>query len=209
MILIVDDDYTIRDLLKRFLEDHDFKVIASSCAQEARESLIHYPIQAMIVDVMMPDENGFDFVQSLEKKVPVLFLTACDTLDDKIKGFISGGDDYLTKPFEPLELVYRLKALIKRSIFEIRLGDYIYTEKDVYHSVTKKSLGLSSLDMKILDILIKNANHPISRSEFASLNRVDERTIDAQINRLRKKLGKDAQDMIKTIRHVGYAFMTK
>ena len=211
MILIIDDDKRLRDLLMRFLTEQKFEIMVTENAAQARALLKEHTFQALVVDVMMPEENGFAFVKSLLKRPPVLFLTACDGLESKIEGFQSGGDDYLTKPFEPLELAYRLRALIKRpqTHATIRLGDFIYASHEVIHSQTKEVLPLSSLDMMLLSLLIENPGEPVSRYDLASKNRVDERTIDAQINRLRKKLGDDPRSphIIKTIRHVGYALV--
>ena len=205
MILIVDDDRRLRDLLTRFLQEQGFKVVTSETTEDARIKLKTHTIAVMVVDVMMPCEDGFTFVQSLDQRPPVLFLTAKDTLDDKIKGFESGGDDYLTKPFEPLELAYRLKVLMKRSSHEIHIGPYLYTSYDLIHETTKEPLNLSNLDMNLIKKLVQNRGHPVSRYDLAACNRVDERTIDAQINRLRKKLGPESTHCIKTIRHIGYA----
>jgi DNA-binding response OmpR family regulator len=207
-ILVVDDDLSIKELLTRFLKEQGLDVISSGLTKEAREILEKHTIDVMIVDVMMPGESGFDFVKSLTNKPPVLFLTACDSLDDKIKGFLSGGDDYLTKPFEPLELIYRLRALMKRHPpAHGQIGDYTYHQKELCHKATQKRISLSALEINILETLMSNSPHSVSRETLSTLNRVDMRTIDTQINRLRKKIGDKDRTLIKTVRHIGYSLI--
>src|SRR3982750_1519231 len=115
-VLVVDDDSRIRQLVSRYLNDHDFVAATAGNAAEAREAMKRLAFDALVVDVMMPGESGLEFTKSLRARmdIPVLLLTALGETGDRITGLESGADDYLSKPFEPRELVLRLQAILRR-----------------------------------------------------------------------------------------------
>jgi two-component system phosphate regulon response regulator OmpR len=115
-LLVVDDDRRIRDLLSRFLSTEGYRVTTADTAAEARAKLKHLSFDLLVLDVMMPGENGFDFARSLrtESNVPILMLTARDAAESRIKGLEMGADDYLSKPFEPRELSLRIANILRR-----------------------------------------------------------------------------------------------
>ncbi|MBY0281522.1 MAG: response regulator transcription factor [Alphaproteobacteria bacterium] len=217
-LLVVDDDNRIRTLLVKFLSDQGFRVNAAANAAEARSHMACHVFDALILDIMMPGEDGIQLTKSLRAttRVPILLLTARDQLDDKVTGFETGADDYLTKPFEPLELLARLKSLIRRSSIPdtdsnplIHFGDYTFDIQNGRLKNKEELVFLTSTEMILLKTLAQTPGHPFSRDELAQRigHRVSERTVDVQITRLRKKIGDDPRNprTLQTIRHIGYA----
>lgn len=217
-LLVVDDDNRIRNLLVKFLSEQGFRVNAAANAAEARSHMACHVFDALVLDVMMPGEDGIQLTKSLRTstKVPILLLTARDQLDDKITAFDMGADDYLTKPFEPLELLARLRSLIRRSIPSddsdvsvICFGDYTFDLQSGRLKNKNELVFLTSTEMILLKTLAQIPGHPFSREELAQRigHRVSERTVDVQITRLRKKIGDDPRNprTLQTIRHIGYA----
>ncbi|MBY0463274.1 MAG: response regulator transcription factor [Alphaproteobacteria bacterium] len=217
-LLVVDDDNRIRTLLVKFLSDQGFRVNAAANAAEARPHMACHVFDALILDIMMPGEDGIQLTKSLRAttRVPILLLTARDQLDDKVIGFDIGADDYLTKPFEPLELLARLKSLIRRSSVPdsdssslIHFGDYTFDIQNGRLKNKEELVFLTSTEMILLKTLAQTPGHPFSRDELAQRigHRVSERTVDVQITRLRKKIGDDPRNprTLQTIRHIGYA----
>ena len=217
-LLVVDDDNRIRTLLVKFLSDQGFRVNAAANAAEARSHMACHVFDALILDIMMPGEDGIGLTKSLRAttRVPILLLTARDQLDDKVIGFDIGADDYLTKPFEPLELLARLKSLIRRSAAPsldasplICFGDYTFDIQNGRLKNKEDLVFLTSTEMILLKTLAQTPGHPFSRDELAQRigHRVSERTVDVQITRLRKKIGDDPRNprTLQTIRHIGYA----
>lgn len=217
-LLVVDDDNRIRSLLVKFLSEQGFRVNAAANAAEARSHMACHTFDALILDVMMPGEDGIQLTKSLRTttRVPILLLTARDQLDDKVNGFDIGADDYLTKPFEPLELLARLKSLIRRSApvdldtsTMIYFGEYSFDIQTGRLKNKDELVFLTSTEMILLKTLAQTPRHPFSRDELAQRigHRVSERTVDVQITRLRKKIGDDPRNprTLQTIRHIGYA----
>lgn len=217
-LLVVDDDNRIRTLLVKFLSEQGFRVNAAANAAEARSHMACHVFDALILDIMMPGEDGIELTKSLRvtTRVPILLLTARDQLDDKVTGFDIGADDYLTKPFEPLELLVRLKSLIRRSapldpdsLPVIHFGDYTFDIQNGRLKNKEELVFLTSTEMILLKTLAQTPRHPFSRDELAQRigHRVSDRTVDVQITRLRKKIGDDPRNprTLQTIRHIGYA----
>jgi len=218
LVLVVDDDLRLRELLGRFLSDYNYRVQTAPNAAQARAQLASQQFDMMILDIMMPQETGTQFLASLRcsqlyKQLPVILLTAQDGVDEKIKGLMSGADDYLTKPFEPKELIARIQAVLRRTKVkrvaesDLLFGDYLLNvEKAVLYKMGEE-VRLTSTEQMVLRILAQHPNQPFSRTDLA--HRVgfviSDRSIDVQINRLRHKLGDDTGKYLKTIRHVGYA----
>lgn len=216
-ILVVDDDDRIRGLLSRYLSAQGFVAATARDPRQARAVLDRLTFDALVVDVMMPGETGFIFVQKLRETndVPVIFLTARGEVDDRIAGLESGGDDYLPKPFEPRELVLRLQAVLRRrpkketAPAPFRIGGRLYDPAlNVLTDTKGEDIRLTTVEGNLLRALAGRAGEAVSREELAALCDMDagERTIDVQVTRLRKKLETDgdATRYLQTVRGKGY-----
>jgi two-component system phosphate regulon response regulator OmpR len=216
-ILVVDDDDRIRTLLKRYLTENGFRTSIAANGEEARALLGHVDFDLLILDVMMPGISGFDLTEKVRaaSNVPILLLTARGLPEDRIQGLERGADDYLSKPFEPRELLLRVGALLRRArparerqtlTFgrcsfapgrgELRRGDEL--------------IKLTSGELALLRALAQKPGQAISRSALAEqTSAVMERSVDVQVTRLRKKIEDDPRTPIylQTVRGVGYALM--
>jgi len=215
-ILIVDDDTRLRDLLQKYLFENGFRVSTAQDAEEARAKLSSLAFDFLIVDVMMPGETGLELTTSLRSgsNVPILLLTARGDVDDRILGLECGADDYLTKPFEPKELVLRINAILRRTPKEseapkaVRFGDYLFEieRKELFYKDTL--LRLTQAETSLLTVLAMNAGMPISREELCRKADIqgNPRTVDVQITRLRRKIETDPRvpHYLQTIRGKGY-----
>ena len=222
-ILVVDDDLRIRELLGLFLSKHHYKVKLAANAAEARACIATQPFDLYIFDIMMPgQEDGLDLAKNLHTQPgapPIILLTAKDTLEDKITGLEEGADDYLIKPFEPLELLARIKVLLRRSqntmqpeidFKKLYFGSVMFdTQTARLWDAENQEIPLTSTEQILLKILAQNPFNPFSRHDLCNKAgfTVGQRTIDVQVTRLRKKLSDTMKKnkYIKTIRHVGYA----
>ncbi len=216
-VLVVDDDDRIRSLVSRYLREHDFVVCTAECAAEAREVKAALSFDAIIADIMMPDETGLEYTRSLREagdNTPVLLLTALGEAEDRISGLESGADDYLAKPFEPRELLLRLQAILKRAgTYEkkqkrFRIGTWVYNpDYKILDDGTQK-VSLTGVEDKLLNVLAARSGQVVSREELETLCEIEEgsRTIDVQITRLRKKIELDSRipHYIQTVRGKGY-----
>lgn len=216
-VLVVDDDKRIRDLVSRYLSEHDFVVSAAESANQARQILDVLSFDGLIVDVMMPEETGLEFVQDLrrDKDIPVLFLTALGEIDDRLSGFEAGGDDYLPKPFEPKELVMRLHAILRRrmsvqrtsAVFRIGVWRYT-TEQAILVNDAGEEIRLTTVEETLLRALCQKNGTVVTRDELAEMCDIDssERTIDVQVTRLRRKIEEDTKNprYLQTVRGKGY-----
>ncbi len=222
-ILVVDDDSRLRGLLSRYLTENGFRVSAASHAAEARDKLRFLQPDAMVLDVMMPGESGLDLTQSLRREtsgnLPILLLTARGAPEDRIAGFEAGADDYLGKPFEPRELVLRIRALLRRApppvvVVEapsgpMRIGD---AEFDVERGELRDANGpirLTGGESALLTALARKCNEVLSREDIAEALGMDdsgERAIDVQVVRLRRKIEADPREprFLHTVRGRGY-----
>jgi len=210
-ILVVDDDRRIRELLKQFLNKNGFFVTASADTSEARKEISKFLFDLMVVDLMMPNESGIEFLINIRKNgniTPAIMLTAMDDIENKTQCFENGCDDYLVKPFEPKELILRIKNILNRNGVnksDCRFGNYIFNFDK--RSLTKNGelIYLTDIETKLLNILCKNLNKPLTREEllFDDLN---ERSIDVSIARLRKKIEEDSKKakFLRTVRNKGY-----
>lgn len=224
-LLVVDDDRRLRELLVKFLSENGFFVSSAANAAEARAYLASHCVDILILDIMMPGEDGLSLTRSLSESrsnsvkqstVPILLLTARDQLEDRIHGLDVGADDYLTKPFEPRELLARIKVILRRSSViknkapsELILGSYRFNRGTGTLMKGDETVFLSSTELLLLKILAQNPHKPFSREDLAQRigHRVSERTIDVQITRLRRKIEDDPRQprYLQTIRHIGYA----
>lgn len=215
-ILVVDDDDRIRQLLSRYLRDNGFIVATAKDAFNATDIMKLALFDALVVDVMMPGQTGFEFTQGLRKSsdIPVLLLTALEETSDKIKGLEAGADDYLAKPFEPKELLLRLKAILRRrdkipqAVKTFRLGKWAYDPELNELRSADETLRLTTVEANLLENLAKHPGKILSREELARLCGLDgnDRTIDVQVTRLRRKIEDDSKvpRYLQTIRGQGY-----
>lgn len=213
-ILVVDDDDRIRNLLGKFLADSGFFISTSKDASNARDKIKQFIYDLIVVDVMMPGETGIEFTKYVRQnsKVPILMLTAMGEVEDRITGLESGADDYLPKPFDPRELLLRIKNILNRSKSDDTFT--IVNFGEVSFDIVKKSLTkngdnlvISSNEVQLLTHLLENKANPISREDLAGLcGGINERSVDVQITRLRNKIEKNPKNpsYIKTVRGQGY-----
>lgn len=221
-ILVVDDDRRIRQLVARYLAENDFIAMVADGAESAEKIMAYCTFDALVLDVMMPQKTGMEFTQELRAKgitTPVILLTALSETEDRIDGLESGADDYLSKPFEPKELVLRLKAILRRTrkkeekqnIF--RIGELTFNPK--YNELldeNKVPIKLTTVEGNLLSALTQSAGQVISRQELAERCGIEagERTIDVQMTRLRRKVEQDPKTprFLQTIRGKGYMLRT-
>jgi two-component system, OmpR family, response regulator CpxR len=225
-ILIIDDDIELCDLLKEFLEQEDFTVVTCHDGMEGLVLAASGDHDFLILDVMLPSYNGFDLLKQLRRfsKIPVLMLTARGDALDRIVGLEMGADDYLSKPFDPRELVARIRAIQRRS----NQGDEApksttgkLTADDILIALGSRTVfrdgtevPLTAVEFSLLHTLIKRIGEVVSREQLAeeALGRKFEmfdRSIDVHISSLRKKLGpgRSGNERIKTVRGVGYLYI--
>jgi two-component system phosphate regulon response regulator OmpR len=215
-ILVVDDDRRIRALLQTYLVSHGFRVTAAANAAEARAHLRGLVFDLLVLDVMMPGETGVSLATDLRAQksdIPILMLSALADTADRIKGLSAGSDDYLTKPFEPEELLLRLRSLLRRSaapepaIKEAQFGDCIF---DVVKAELWRGgdlVHLTGREKDMLRLLVQHAGKPVSRQDLRSEGQDDSaRAVDVQINRLRQKIENDPANptLLQTVRGEGY-----
>ncbi|MBR1649003.1 MAG: response regulator transcription factor [Alphaproteobacteria bacterium] len=221
-ILVVDDDTRLRFLLTRFLRENSFAVSMAKGAPEARAMLKNYTFDLLIVDVMMPQESGLEFLQKLRKEdnVPVILLTAMGEAGDRINGLECGADDYLPKPFEPKELVLRIKNILKRTPQDktipnskISLGLCRYDLEAKELTTTQgEIIHITPVEQTMLNLLGKKSGQIFSRERLSELLGAGQspRSIDVQVTRLRKKIEKDSKNprYLQTVRGKGYMLLT-
>jgi two-component system, OmpR family, phosphate regulon response regulator OmpR len=215
-LLIVDDDRRIRELITSFLTGHGFRVSAAANAAEARERMRGLTFDCLILDIMMAGESGIELTRAIRgqnNRIPILLLSALGETHDRVNGLQSGSDDYLPKPFEPMELLLRIRNILGRSSHSavhngaVRFGACTF---HVFRGELRKQgelVRLTSRERELLRLFVERAGHPVSRNELMK-DAADEnaRTIDVQINRLRRKIEPDPASPIylQTIRGAGY-----
>ena len=220
-ILVIDDDDRIRDLVARYLGENGFLVSTAEDAAQADKILTLAEYDALVVDVMMPGQSGMEFTQELRQKnnkqndVPILLLTAMGETEDKIEGLTVGADDYLTKPFDPRELVLRLQAILRRrpkqsqnTVARLRIGPWEFDSDHNELVDGDVAVKLTDGEANLLLALGARAGEVVSRedlSEACGLD-ADKRTVDVQVTRLRRKLEKDSNNprFLQTVRGKGY-----
>jgi|TARA_B110000211_G_scaffold230955_1_gene291575 two-component system phosphate regulon response regulator OmpR len=213
-ILIVDDDNRIRDLLKDFLTDKSYIVSTAENAEKAKNILEYFNFDVIILDVMMPGQNGFDLTKEIKKnmKVPIILLTAKGEVENRIKGLELGADDYLGKPFEPKELLLRIKNIINKNN-KINLDSKYNVgsaEIDLNKMIIKfndKFKKINNSEKKVLIEMLENPGKTYSREEIGKISGISlERSIDVMITRLRQKLEVSPKNpkFLQTIRGSGY-----
>jgi two-component system phosphate regulon response regulator OmpR len=215
-LLVVDDDTRLAELLRWYLSESGFRVTIAGTASEARAHLTSFAFDLVVLDVMMPGENGLDLTRALrrEGRVPILLLTAMSEPEDRVNGLESGADDYLSKPFEPRELVLRIRNILQRRPAadqvprEIRFGGCrfdlvrgeLFRGGDVVH--------LTAAEAALLSALAAKAGQAVSRDELSQSAQFsgNMRNVDVQMTRLRRKIERDPRfpRYLQTVRGTGY-----
>ncbi len=219
-VLIVDDDKKIRALLKQYLKNNNFLVSDAENAVQAKEIMQDFSFDILILDVMMPGQNGFEFAAEIrqDSQIPIIMLTAMAETENKITGLETGVDDYLAKPFDPKELLLRINSVLRRAMLEkqqnevISLGKCRYNLKYDELLLDNQSIPLTSSEKQLLRLLIKNQGQIMTREDIAAqLDLMDNpRTVDVQITRIRKKIEEDTRNpmIIQTVRGKGYMLIS-
>ena len=218
-ILVVDDDAGIRELLGRHLKKEGFLVSLAENAFIAEKLISEMKFDLIITDKMMPRKDGIQFLDDIRKAgnaTPLIMLTAVDDMETKLTGLSIGADDYIAKPFEPKELVLRIKNILKRiqntqkNLGEvIRFGKYTFDTKNQILRNDDKIVKLTNSQKKVITHFVTNANRVVTRAEMCEIVGVnDERSVDVLVTRLRQKIiGEGLEDYIVTVRNVGYKFV--
>lgn len=219
-ILIVDDDNRILKLLKKFLSQNGYLVSTSTSTSEAVGLLANFTYDLIILDVMMPEITGLEFAAKIKASgsiMPIVMLTALSEPEDKIKGLEAGANDYITKPFEPRELLLRINNLINsHSLYKkeqqiARFGNNHYNLLTKEFTQNDTAIKLSSSEEKLLDALLELSNQVITRDTLSEkMGGLNPRSVDVQIVRLRNKIEADPKipKFLKTIRNKGYVLYT-
>ncbi len=215
-VLIIDDDNRIRTLLSRYLGEHGFRVTSAANAEEARRRLAGLEFDLLIIDVMMPGEDGLALTRSLREtmSVPILMLTARSETESRIKGLEFGADDYLAKPFEPRELLLRMNSILRRGtptakplIELVRFGPFTFHRERLELRRGGDLVHLTDRERQIMAIFAAAPGDTVARLALvASDGPAGERTVDVQINRLRRKIETDPANplYLQTVRGIGY-----
>ena len=220
-ILCIDDDDKIRELLEIFLNKHNFVVSTAKDAFEGEKISELFSFDLIVLDIMMPKKSGIEFLNKFRKRntsVPIIMLTANSQLEKKTKSFNFGCDDYLIKPFEPIELVLRINKLLNPRINKLKKSSEFFFGEFKYNLNTKslkkneKHIGLTGAEQYLLEILVNNINKEVSREFVIQKLKLDSnlRSIDVLVNRLRKKITSSGNiSFLKTIRGKGYMLISE
>jgi two-component system phosphate regulon response regulator OmpR len=222
-ILVVDDDQRIRDLLGNYLRNNGYRVTTAEDAEGARSSMRNLAFDLIILDVMMPGEDGLSLARHLRstaQQIPILMLTARAETEDRISGLEAGVDEYLPKPFDPRELLLRLKNILKRRAApapepkpaapqEMRFGKFTFNVTRGELRENGEPVKLTEMERNLMRCFASRPGETIEREELAGLSgNESERSVDVQINRLRRKIEADPANPVylQTIRGRGYIF---
>ena len=213
-ILIVDDDNRIRNLLRDYLTENNYIVSTAEDADQAKKKLQFLKFDIIILDVMMPGQNGYELTKEIKKqiKIPIILLTAKGEVENRIKGLELGADDYIGKPFEPKELLLRIKNIINKNIKINLKSTHIVGKAEIdlnkmTVSLNGKSKKINNSEKKILIEMLSNPGTTYSREEIGRISGISqERSIDVMITRLRQKLEINPKNpkYLQTIRGSGY-----
>jgi len=213
-ILIVDDDNRIRDLLKEYLNDNNYIVSTSENAENAKIKLTQFKFDLIVLDVMMPGQNGYDLTKEIKRniKVPIILLTAKGEVENRIKGLELGADDYISKPFEPKELLLRIKNIInKNNKIDLSTKHFVGNAQIDLNKMNinlgEKNRKINSSEKKVLIEMLGNPGKTYSREEIGKISGINqERSIDVMITRLRQKIEDSPKNpkYLQTIRGSGY-----
>lgn len=224
-VLVVDDDGRLRELLRRFLTENGYHVSVAADAEEARAALKNFAFDLMVLDVMMPGQDGISFTGELRETadLPILLLTARGETEDRISGLAAGADDYLVKPFDPRELLLRIATIIRRVAAapamdeepvrrSIRFGDFHFDPARRELKRDGRPVHLTTAELSLLSILAEQPGSPVDRRALSEKSRISgsDRAVDTQIARLRRKLEADPRrpQYLLTMRGAGYVLRT-
>ena len=215
-VLVVDDDARLRELLRRYLADNGFLVSTAGDATDARAKLAALDFDLIVMDVMMPGESGLELTRSLRevRTTPILLLTAMGEPENRITGLECGADDYLSKPFEPRELVLRINSIMRRvgpppsSAGPVRLGAHVYDLQREELSKDGRPIRLTGAETSLLTVLAQSPGEVFSREVLVERCRISgsTRTVDVLVTRLRRKIEPDPRvpSYLQTVRGQGY-----
>ena len=213
-ILVVDDDDGIRNLVKRYLSENNFLVTTSESAEDAEEKISYIKFDLIVLDIMMPGKSGLEFTLANKNKIntPILLLTAKAEPEERIDGLEKGADDYLPKPFEPKELILRIKNILNKTKSDnlkrvIEFGNIKIDLNKSFIYKDKKQFKINNTEKIILEKMINSPGQTFSRENIGKIINLDkERSIDVIITRLRKKIEENPKSpkYLQTIRGEGY-----
>ena len=214
-ILVVDDDDRLRELLREYLSENGFRVTTAENAEDARVRLRRLLFDLLVIDVMMPGEDGLTLTASLREMsgVPILLLTAMGEPEDRVEGLERGADDYMTKPFEPRELVLRIETILRRNAMSapeqvISLGKFKFDLGRQELRCDDTVVRLTTIEANLLSALARNQGSTMTRNELIAQCQIDggARTVDVQVTRLRRKIESDPREprFLHTVRGQGY-----
>ena len=213
-ILIIDDDEGIRNLVKKYLNEHNFLITTAKSAEDAEEKIKVIKFDLLVLDVMMPGISGLDFISKHKEKLntPIILLTAKGQTNERIEGLEVGADDYLSKPFEPKELILRIMNILKKTQSKIvkRIIEFDNIKIDLTKLIivkNKNEFKINNTEKIILEKMINSPGETFSRNYIGNLIEIDkERSVDVIITRLRKKIELDPKNpkYLQTIRGSGY-----
>ena len=214
-ILVVDDDDRIRELVKQYLEENNFLVTTAIDAFDAKNKLDIIKFDILILDIMMPGKSGLSLTEEVKRinPTPIILLTAKGEVSDRIQGLEIGADDYLGKPFEPKELLLRIKNILNKTQKpilpnEIYIGDVLINLKKLHIKVNNKIIKINPQEKKVLEKMLEVPGKVFSRNDIGKIINISkERTIDVMITRLRQKIESNPKNpkYLQTIRGSGYA----
>ena len=218
-ILVVDDDDRIRELVKEYIKKNGFVVSTANSAEEAKIKVEYFKFDLIVLDVMMPGQNGFELTKELKKNsnTPIILLTAKGEVESRIVGLELGADDYLGKPFEPKELLLRIKNIIKKNkqidLTKInKIGDAKIDLNKMRIQLKNKISKINNAEKKVLLEMLSNPGRTYSRIKIGEISSISqERSIDVMITRLRQKIEKNPKNpkYLQTIRGSGYVLWTE
>ena len=213
-ILVVDDDNRIRNLLKEYLNENNYIVSTSEDSENAKVKLKQFKFDLIVLDVMMPGQNGYDLTKEIKKNIniPIILLTAKGEVENRIKGLELGADDYIGKPFEPKELLLRIKNIInKNNKIDLNtkyfIGNAQIDLNKMVINLEEKNKKINSSEKKVLIEMLSNPGKTYSREEIGKISGISqERSIDVMITRLRQKIETNPKNpkYLQTIRGSGY-----
>ena len=214
-ILVVDDDDRIRDLVKQYLTDNKYLITTAKDAFEAKEKIEIVKFDLVVLDIMMPKKSGLELTSEMKKRevnLPIILLTAKGLADERVTGLEFGADDYLSKPFEPKELLLRIKNILNKTLVRIKISKIIIGISSIdldKLTIDKngKKYKINKAEKMILEKMINSSGNIFSRQKISKLiNIAKERSIDVIITRLRQKIEKDSKNpqYLQTIRGSGY-----
>ena len=218
-ILVVDDDDKIKELIKQFLTEKGFIISTASNADEAKQKIEIFNFNLMVLDVMMPGQSGYELTKEMKqsRNVPIILLTAKGEVENRIHGLELGADDYLGKPFDPKELLLRIKNILKSNskqnfLEQTKIGNAEINLNKMTIKLNQQIIKINTAEKNVLSKMISSPGKIFSRNEIGKISKISqERSIDVMITRLRKKIENDPKNpkFLQTIRGSGYVLWVK